>query len=1073
MSFKYFKMKSLHFYLVFIITLVSSELIYSQCTFQADNTVMDHFGFHEIDCALDISPGDPSVIVAVPDFNFNQADFDHYDLKGQVVNVVSDCPNTQWHHGLQSLGAVSALTNDRCVSGAGGATKVKAYCGGGSNSNIAQIIDDGLGIVSISAWRSSLNRQSMEDATCQGVSVLLAGLSNWHQDLQDVPGVIHVGRAFLNHGGGSNGDFWQYGNQPNQNLDVLFATHGLERLSESNGCGVSGFGTSIGTPHVAGVVALMRAVNPCLLPPDIEDILVETADPIPGNAPPGTTRAGCINAEAAVLAAQNFQGDDQSWTDSETISCGYVSGNLRIETGADVFVEGTILTGNRSIIEIMPGARLTVTGKILNGERGQIIVRRGAELIVDGGELTKAPCADFWSGVTVHGTENAVQQTNFVLGNTSSPNGIVRLENQAKISFAKIGILNSRWERGGGYIACDNAVFSNNDRSLAFMKYNHEDQSYFHNTTFLNDIRYSVTNWSCHGVEYNNCNFNGFGISGILSDDGNVDVWNNCHFSTDDGYAGIELYHSYGLDFTSRIGTRFRSANSFSGTTYGILGLNVNNIDRLYVQNNTFCVERPVELVGSAWSQVNHNSTTDADQAITYSSTVGGENLCYSNTLSGSNIGIAAYKDNIGVKFYQNCFNESDQSDLEVWGEINGWGGIDIGRIFPTQGVALGGASSNDFSFTNSGRSIRFPFNNSGQRYVEQFDHFIEKGTPLVSRRRTRYQREFETAEWGFYSPCGTPVGFDDTTSGGTNEGPPFTGSGSCGGNSPGSGSTPDAKPQGKIAAQSNILPSVPEMLENVRQLRDQLQSVQEELLTETSEGETKKLTYQKLELESMVDTRLKQLAFSAARANSIDLVVNQLSEFKHKTYAYSAYMSISEYSKAELYLNSMVPENSLDQDFVTIQKINLKWYKDMSYRGLAPELRDLEEIAEKVQAYSGYARTVYLRLTGDRLGGDELRLRDRGDDDIQENTTVEEELVLTVYPNPVSEKLTIEYAGNDKDYTMKVYSTNGQLVLEDVFSGVVHKEIDMHDYQNGMYLIKITDLETSEDLVIQKFIKL
>jgi len=1063
-------MKNLNFYLLIVYVLLSNS-IYSQCNFESDNQIMDHFGFHEIDCALDITPGDPDIIVAVPDFGFNLADFDHYDLRGKVVNVVSNCPNTQWHHGLQSLGAVAALTNGRCVSGAGGATRVKAYCGGGNDNNLRQIRDDGIDIATVSAW-TFMSRQAVEEITCEGVTLLLAGLDNHHQHLQDVPGVIHVGKAFLNHGGGANGDFWQYNSpnnsQPNQNLDILFATHGLERLTESNGCGVSGFGSSIGTPHVAGVVALMKSMNPCLLPPDIEEILVATADPIPGNAPPGTTRAGCINAEAAVQGALNFQGVDQSWANSETISCGYVSGNLRIETGADILVEGTILTGNRSIIEIMPGARLTVTGKILNGERGKIIVKRGAELIVDGGTLTTSPCVDYWSGVELHGSENIVQETEFVLGSTTSPNGIVRLENGAEISFARIGILNSHWERGGGYIACDNAVFSNNDRSLAFMKYNHEDQSFFHNTSFLNDVRHSVTNWNCHGVEYNNCQFNGFGISGILSDDGNIDVHNNCNFTSEDGDAGIELYHSYGLDFTSRIGSRFRRANSFSGTTYGVLGFNVDNIDRIFIENNAFCVLRPVELEGGSWSQVNHNITNDADQAITYSSTGSDDNLCYENTLNGSNIGIAGYKDNVGVLFYQNCFNDSNQSDVEVWGEANGWAGIEVGRFFPSQGVAVGAAASNDFSFPQSPRSIRF-----GNNFVDSFEYHIHEDTPFNSRRRTTYQLQFDDSIFGLRSPCGQPVGFDDTAGGSTNEGPPFTSNGSCGGNAPGSGSAPDAVPQDRIAAQSNVLPPVADLLESISEQKDQLEEIIMQLQSESNTSEHKILTVSKLKLEQNLDIHWKHLVFAAARVNRLDEVVEQLTTFKHKTYAFSAYMSSSDYAKAQAYLNTMETETPLEQDFVAIQQINLKWYQDMSYKGTGSELRALETIADKVQVYSGYARTVYLRLTGERLGIDDLRLREYNESEVQENNDLAEP-VLSIYPNPVSEIVKVDFTGaTDKDYGLKLIAIDGQELIEKRFSGNCFKEIDMGAYHNGIYLIRITDLETSEELIVQKFIKL
>jgi len=62
--------------------------------------------------------------------------------------------------------------------------------------------------------------------------------------------------------------------------------------------------TSIATPIVAGVVALMHAVNPCLTPAWTESLLKKTTDPIIDAAKfPNEVGAGRINAHKAVKAA--------------------------------------------------------------------------------------------------------------------------------------------------------------------------------------------------------------------------------------------------------------------------------------------------------------------------------------------------------------------------------------------------------------------------------------------------------------------------------------------------------------------------------------------------------------------------------------------------------------------------------------------------------------------------------------------------------------------------------------------------------------------------------------------------
>src|ERR1043166_1338309 len=58
-------------------------------------------------------------------------------------------------------------------------------------------------------------------------------------------------------------------------------------------------GTSMATPYIAGVVALMLDADPTLSPDDIRDILTSTASRIPGREE-WEVGAGFVNAYAAV-----------------------------------------------------------------------------------------------------------------------------------------------------------------------------------------------------------------------------------------------------------------------------------------------------------------------------------------------------------------------------------------------------------------------------------------------------------------------------------------------------------------------------------------------------------------------------------------------------------------------------------------------------------------------------------------------------------------------------------------------------------------------------------------------------
>ena len=58
-------------------------------------------------------------------------------------------------------------------------------------------------------------------------------------------------------------------------------------------------GTSMATPHVAGVAALVRAANPQLTPSQVKALLKQTATPLGPNSN-NEYGAGIVNAEAAV-----------------------------------------------------------------------------------------------------------------------------------------------------------------------------------------------------------------------------------------------------------------------------------------------------------------------------------------------------------------------------------------------------------------------------------------------------------------------------------------------------------------------------------------------------------------------------------------------------------------------------------------------------------------------------------------------------------------------------------------------------------------------------------------------------
>lgn len=86
-------------------------------------------------------------------------------------------------------------------------------------------------------------------------------------------------------------------------VSELSAGHAVKATVQTIATDYASFdGTSMATPHVSGVVALMKAANKSLTPAQVKEILQQTAQPLGPNTN-NEYGAGLVNAEAAVSAA--------------------------------------------------------------------------------------------------------------------------------------------------------------------------------------------------------------------------------------------------------------------------------------------------------------------------------------------------------------------------------------------------------------------------------------------------------------------------------------------------------------------------------------------------------------------------------------------------------------------------------------------------------------------------------------------------------------------------------------------------------------------------------------------------
>jgi serine protease len=297
-------------------------------------------GIHMEEAWANNNGGDPSVVVAVLDTGIAYENFGAYckspDLAGTTfvpgwdfINGDSH-PNDDNSHGTHVAGTIAQTTNNGVgVAGIAHKTslmpvKVLNNSGSGSISQIADgirfAVDNGADVInmSLSTSASPVFLTVLEDAVkyAHQMGVLLVAASG--NSSASSPGypagyaeVIAVGATKYNNGLAS---YSNRGNEvcapggENENLngdpypDMVLQSTLNPNTRQACDLGYWFFqGTSMASPHVAGVAALMLSENPGLTSADVRQILQDTAN----NAVDLACGFGLIDAAAALDAASS------------------------------------------------------------------------------------------------------------------------------------------------------------------------------------------------------------------------------------------------------------------------------------------------------------------------------------------------------------------------------------------------------------------------------------------------------------------------------------------------------------------------------------------------------------------------------------------------------------------------------------------------------------------------------------------------------------------------------------------------------------------------------------------------
>lgn len=684
-----------------------------------------------------------------------------------------------------------------------------------------------------------------------------------------------------------------------------------------------------------------------------------------------------------------------------------------------VITTNTELITNESYnsIRIMNNSVLTIKSNI--NVFDNVIVEVGSKLILDGGKLSNCINTQSWKGIKAWG--------NPFWGQTYA----VELKNGAVIENAEIGIntsnivaggmFGSAFDLSGAKVTVDNSTIKNCGTGVNFGPFGYsgtwfswEDDSHFINSTFENcEIGVKLT--SNLGVDFQNVNFIGNNTyTGIESVNSKISV-SDCDF---EGANGI----NFSATWPNLVGSEI-SNNNFLNEYEGLLWDAQGNATEHSIIGNLFGSSTGVLGFGQSFFNIQSNDFTGGSGVFTWYS--GDDyNLVTDNGFNGNDYGVSAWGRN-NVEFLTNCFDNIVTVNIEMY---------DNASIFDLQGDS-DLAASNCFT-----KQVPTFLTGAGSDY---FTYFVKTGTIPQSCRHPGFAGNFGLD----YSPdevslltCGTGVW----------------------------GSLPPR--------YRNCV--IPATLQERKQMELALKAEIERLKNDPNISPLlKKWLIARYErcLKKLIGLIALEIVKTTGdgREQAITYLSNQ-ALFSHKIMAYGLIAESGDYSRAASYLNAIPTVSSGESEFVQSQNLFLNYITQGENFVLTNQQKtSLKAIAKSENEWSGFARTIYYVLTGEKIKIDLPHLIPANPRSRVE-TNAENSIVIQSYPNPVSNGeqhiVNIQAENGNTQYQISLFDMMGKEVISKKAKNG-ENALDLNTFNKGIFILEVTT--DGKQIYSNKLIKL